>query len=522
MVVFKKACSLILIITALCFGGVAPCFAQAAARLDKDEIMSAAQGIVAWKKASCGVGKGGSLLDAGLAGNAGTAAGDWYALGVARLGIVEEHTGYRKALEAAAADLYQNGGLNNVRATDIHRISLALSALGGDPSKTGRGKTIDLIADFTYGSSIDTLKRQGVGGLIWGLIALDSLRPDIPDGSPLSRHDFIAEILMQQRGDGGFALSGAYSDPDMTAMAIQALAPYRNSERSYSYTRAADKKTVNKTVNGVVEEALSRLSSLQLDGGDYASWGAPSAESTAQVIIALCCLGIDPQTDSRFIKNGNTLVDGLMLYRTSGGGFSHTLPAVSPNSVAGEQVLCALAALWRRMNGLRGLYDMRAEQSQSLRDTISALTLKIDAITDKTGKAALDGLLSEYSSIPQSESMYIYNYQKLSGALKKADASFTRSGALPSDAGGAASENSGQAEDGPAQSAASGAQPGTDKEKSPSESQKESGGTGRPALWIGIAALAAVVLTLPAKALCRRRKNSKSGGAPSAGGGDGP
>ena len=62
---------------------------------------------------------------------------------------------------------------------------------------------------------------------------------------------------------------------------------------------------------------------MQLDTGDFASWGTENVESTDQVVVALCCLGIDPLKDERFIKNGKTLLDGILKYRMSDGGFVH-------------------------------------------------------------------------------------------------------------------------------------------------------------------------------------------------------
>lgn len=94
-----------------------------------------------------------------------------------------------------------------------------------------------------------------------------------------------------------------------------------------------------------VDAALTVLSALQLDTGDFISWGTQNVESTCQVAVALCSLGIDPASDSRFIKNGNTLIDGIMRYRHESGGFVHSYtydpdnPASlpdKPNSMASE------------------------------------------------------------------------------------------------------------------------------------------------------------------------------------------
>ena len=84
--------------------------------------------------------------------------------------------------------------------------------MGGDPTNIGtdeNGLPINLIADGTYDRGKTTpLGRQGINGWIWGLITLDSMRYNIPDGAYYTRDDIIIEILRQQLSDGGFALSG--------------------------------------------------------------------------------------------------------------------------------------------------------------------------------------------------------------------------------------------------------------------------------------------------------------------------
>ena len=214
------------------------------------------------------------------------------------------------------------------KATEWHRISLAILAMGGDPTNFGtdaNGEPINLIADGTYNRGRTTpLGRQGINGWIWGLITLDSLRYPVPDDAFYTREDIIEEILCCQLSDGGFALSGEVSDPDITAMALQALAPYYDSDTLHRYTRKITGETEEKTVRQITEEALSCLSALQLPSGDFKSWGTQNVESTDQVVVALCCLGIDPLSDPRFIKDGKTLLDGILRYRMPDGGFVHS------------------------------------------------------------------------------------------------------------------------------------------------------------------------------------------------------
>lgn len=414
----KKKLISVILAAALYFLGQQPCLAAVALTVSQNDILDTAKGIIEWKKESLNLKESHSLPDDGLAKFAATAAGDWYVLAAARFNgkLISKNSVYKSTLISAAYDLSKRSGDAGVNATDIYRAALTLAALGGNPWKTG-GNDAGFLDDFTSSGNLDYIKRQGVGGLIWGLIAYDSTGEESPENAGLTRQDFITQILMQQCTDGGFALAGAYSDTDMTAMAIQALAPYQNSSKVYSYKRVSDNAKMTKTVYEIISESLNRLSNLQRDSGDFKSLWVPSAESTAQVIIALCSLGIDPEKDARFIKGKNSSVDGLMLYRTEKGGFSHTLPAINPDSKASEQSLCSLAALWRYKEGLRNFYDMRCEQDAALKNTIFSLTHEIDKITGKESKAYLDKLFGRYKDIPAGEHMYVYSFQRLNAAL---------------------------------------------------------------------------------------------------------
>ncbi len=399
-----------------------------------DDVMAIANGIIAWKKADNGSESDGYLINEPFLELAGTTPGDWYPIGLGRLGIEDNYAGYLAVIKDQIEERYgQSGKLSAAKATEWHRITLAVLAMGGDPTSIGtdeNGQPINLIADGTYDRGKTTsLGRQGINGWIWGLIALDSLRYEIPEGAYYTRDDIIIEILRQQLLDGGFALSGKSADPDITAMAVQALAPYYNSEKLYTYTLKSSGEEVTKNVHQVVEEALTCLSGLQLETGDFASWGTVNVESTDQVVVALCCLGINPLKDERFIKNGHTLLDGILRYRMADGGFVHSFtydpdnPTSLPdqsNTMAGEQTLYTMAAIWRCSEGLRTLYDFRSEQSSALKQRITDLDAQIAAIDISADKEVLEELLVSFYSIPEDERSYVKNYWLLSDAAKSA------------------------------------------------------------------------------------------------------
>lgn len=360
---------------------------------DSDEILKIAHGIIQWKKSDTGILAEEPLLSNQYLQLAGSTAGDWYPIALGRLGYEDDYEAYLAVIKETIQQRYeQNGKLSSIKATEWHRISLAILAMGGDPENIGTdalGNKINLIADGTYNRGKTTsLGRQGINGWIWGLITVDAMRYEIPQDAYYTRTDMILEILRQQLADGGFALSKDTADPDMTAMAVQALAPYYDSEEVYQYQLQATGRDKTKTVRQAIDECVECLSQMQLDTGDYKSWGTQNVESTAQTVIALCSLGIDVQTDERFIKNGNSLIDGIMRYQMADGGFVHAFsydeenPSSLPdqsNSMAGEQVLCAMTAIWRQQNGLRPLYDFRPEEAAAAIGESGAATVFTEA-----------------------------------------------------------------------------------------------------------------------------------------------
>ena len=277
----------------------------------------------------------------------GESVSDWLAVAIGCSGDPVKSEAYLQGLEDYVTQQYaENSNLHNIKATEYHRVSLAVLALGGDPTCFGTdsgGNPIDLIAEGTYNwSQSDSLGLQGLNGWIWALIALDAKYYDVPREAIYTREEIVETILMAQSDEGGFGLSGGSPDVDITAMALQALAPYY----------AGDTR-----VQGSVDRAVAWLSAHQNENGDFTSWGDTTAEGTAQTIIALCSLGIDPRTDERFIKNGNSAMDGLLRYQLDSGMFRHTMDDEA-DVMATEQAALALIAVQRLESKGNRLYDL--------------------------------------------------------------------------------------------------------------------------------------------------------------------
>lgn len=260
--------------------------------------------------------------------------GEWMVIGLARSGRTVPAGYYDNVVEYVKANADANERLHPTKVTDNARVILALTAIGKDVTNVGGH---NLLKDL---DSMDYVQAQDINGPIFTLIALDS--HNYPTMGDVTREKLIQVILDAQLNDGGWNLSAENADPDMTAMAIQALAPYYKT---------------NETVKAAVDKALEALSALQRSDGGFDSWGTVNSESCAQVIVALTALGIDPTADSRFVKNGHTVLDALAGFYVTGGGFRHTAGG-ERNDMATEQGYYALAAYYRFANTQTRLYDM--------------------------------------------------------------------------------------------------------------------------------------------------------------------
>ena len=261
--------------------------------------------------------------------------GEWMVIGLARSGRTVPAGYYDNVVEYVKANADKNERLHRAKVTDNARVILALTAIGKDVTNVGGHNLLKGLDNMAY------VQTQGINGPIFTLIALDS--HNYPTMGDVTREKLIQVILDAQLTDGGWALSADKADPDMTAMAIQALAPYYKT---------------NETVKAAVDKALEALSTLQRPDGGFGSWGTINSESCAQVIVALTALGIDPTADSRFVKNGLTVLDALAGFYVTGGGFYHTKGESKVNGMATEQGYYALAAYYRFANAQTRLYDM--------------------------------------------------------------------------------------------------------------------------------------------------------------------
>lgn len=277
----------------------------------------------------------GDLLETLGTPNVGSVGGEWMVIGLARSGRTVPDGYYENVVKYVQENCDADERLDENRATDNARVILALTAIGKDVTNVGGHNLLAGLDEMSY------VTYQGINGPIWTLIALDS--HDYAPQGDVTREKLIDAILGAQLPDGGWDMMGKAADTDITAMAIQALATYYDT---------------NDAVKAAVDKALDALSAMQNDDGTFSTaFSGKTSESTAQVIVALTALGINPATDSRFIKNGVNAVDGLCSFYVDGGGFRH-IASGDLDGMATEQSYYALAAYYRLLAGQTSLYDM--------------------------------------------------------------------------------------------------------------------------------------------------------------------
>ena len=240
---------------------------------------------------------------------------EWYITAMLRAG---------KAIDAEILDEYYESVLaeaakwdSDVKPTDVTRTALALAAMGKDITDVGGVNLAELIVNS------DRLS-DGSNELAYALIALDVAKAEIPDSAKWSREKIVDEILKFKAKDGGFGLAdNSSSEVDMTAICVQALAPY------------GDDSDVRSAIDGAVEYLKKSISA------DYNY--ANNTNSTAQALLALSILKIDvTDKDNGFGGDYHNIITALYGFRNGeGNGFTYNDKV---NSMATVQVIQAFDA----------------------------------------------------------------------------------------------------------------------------------------------------------------------------------
>lgn len=279
----------------------------------------------------------------------------WNVIGLKRSGLYvpESYTNlfYSNVIAYCESKDWQ---ITRAKYSDYSKLILALTAIGVDARDVMGHNLLAYLSDY------ENVSRQGNNGTIWALIALKSNPAyEIPeDPSAVQQNSeelLVKKVVGMQCQDGGWTMMGTTGDSDMTGMAMQALASYYNKDGYEDVTAAIDK-------------GLAWIEKNQLSSGGFGTMNnTETSESVAQIITALCGVGIDCGEDARFIKNGKWPMTGLFQYYMPEGGFMHVAAGAGNNGggaggvidgMATEQGLYATVAYRRFLDGETFLYDM--------------------------------------------------------------------------------------------------------------------------------------------------------------------
>jgi hypothetical protein len=278
--------------------------------------------------------------------------GEWLVLGMCRLGYDLPEgwiDGYRQKLERYVTDC--GGILHDRKYTEYSRVVLTVTAMGGDARN---------VAGYDLTAPLEDYEQtifQGVNGAIYALLALDSGNY----GSEAIRERYIAHILEKELPDGGWCMMGDVPEADVTAMALQALAKYRDRE----------------DVGAAVERGLKVL-----EAAEYTT-----SEAVSQTIVALCELGMPADEKVKL----------LLTYQTEAGDFRHVMDG-DADALSTEQAFYALVSASLQLSG-KSLYRMAANTC-TLEIRCDTLLKNLDKLS--SGKAELvpeDGILLEKTTV---------------------------------------------------------------------------------------------------------------------------
>lgn len=272
--------------------------------------------------------------------SAGSSVSDWLAIALKANGIQDAYAAYQKSLEKYVNICYAENGRLDTAATEYHRIILTALSLGADPSRFGE-KRINLVNDGIWNFD-GKLGKQGLNGLIFALIAADAGELEEPENARNTRKSIIEEIVSVQEPDGGFGIVEGSSNLDITAMALQALAPYRNDHPE------------------TIDRALSYI-----QGKFKGAFDTVSAETVAQTVIALSALGIDAEEDTRFSNGEKGLISRIEDFVADDGTIAHSI-GEDGDFMPTEQVMIAIAS-WKNLTEkndgrVYGFSDMKIQR----------------------------------------------------------------------------------------------------------------------------------------------------------------
>lgn len=234
----------------------------------------------------------------------------------------------------------------------------ALKAIGADIKKLKNtdGEVFDLIEKISNHNVSDITY---VTDAVFAMLLYDS--GDFTVNGNLTREALLEYILTSRNSDGiwGYTWEGVnYPDYDSSAMVLNALSKYYLADSAES--AEIDTETYSQ-IKTAVDKIINIFSEKQLSNGSLGS-----SNTDAMVIIGLSSMGISSLDDSRFIKNGNSLISGLLSYASEdNSGFGY-VDNTEFNKLATEQGFRALISyVGLDSYGTYNIYDIKPLKNSS-------------------------------------------------------------------------------------------------------------------------------------------------------------
>jgi hypothetical protein len=292
----------------------------------------------------------------------------WIALSLNKLGIKPNED----FIKRSAADIHK-AGIKEFTTTELEKLIIGLTASGYNPY---RFEKQDLASEL-YSRNIEEFI---VNDTIFALIAYNYA--NISGNYEITKDILVKDLLSKKLSytvefvdKTGWALSGKAVDPDITAMAISALAPYYNT---------------NKDVKAAVDKAVLTLSAMQNESGYILNNNGTAIEVTSEtissLILALTSIGVNPE-GPQFSNEKGDLVSALLSFKAADGKFKHTLDGEA-DIIATEQALRALIALKEfKKNGTYNYYSSGIDSSKLPEFVLTEKELLDLGVLPQTGTA---------------------------------------------------------------------------------------------------------------------------------------
>ena len=242
----------------------------------------------------------------------------WEAIALKKLGG-EVSKAY---VNSIISEIKENKGVYS-KITDLEKNILFLNMLGYDVTNIEGINLIEILLT-------SDVEKQGANGVIFAIICLNSIDSQELDqffesnsekADMYTKEDLIEKLFSYQQGNGGFSLvKDKEADVDITAMALQALGSFRDSD-------SKDILDFDKLDEAILK-ATDYLKKVKFE----------NSESIAQTIIACSYVKENPQD-----FGGINLIEQLLKYRQEDNTFKHVLGSESDDDrMATEQGILAL------------------------------------------------------------------------------------------------------------------------------------------------------------------------------------